>query len=676
MANNTLNPVPSSDPRDLFDNATTIDLIINSGADRIPGRFGQMLYTWGYFHRLVETAVIQIDGVITSATSQVNARRDSGIADINQSVAAVDAAEAEAKADMLATAAAIGDDLNNKRYASYAAMNADPQTRDAVVAVVDGDQDPNLNGWYAWNNTTKAWLRFLNQPANSATVDARFYRTENQLSGASELVLDGAILQALPSDNPNAVIQLIDGSPVGRIDTQRRKHFFDLEITKKSEVLEGDSGHVDRSNFPAYETLPDSPNALTYLCKDGTVALSIDTVGKKITSCLDIESSLEARPTWVFVDSPARIERNTQDPVYRLADRNYQATATIAKTGTSRFWAAWRAENKEIDPGQVTSEPGEGPGNFAVLAYSDDDCVSVKEYGYLTYSPAFPGNQIVDPMLWTDPDGRLWLFHGVIGNNQHYDGVGGAWAVICQNPNAEFPVWGQPFRLSYFGDPRRPVEVNGKWYIALDGWRFNALEPPLYMDHVGPHIYEIDWRGQKLKHIAQLPPNNNGQYSGFFETEFVQRSDGSVLALLRWGVANEPSQVQYSVSKDLMKTWTPWQDYTAAVPSSSSRMWLGRSSSGRVLLCWNNDGVRRTLTVGLSDDEGQTYAYKKVVEPDTNIQVSYPIVAFGEAGAIYVIYDNGRVTNKQIRISKVFEQDIVSGTSTPRVSVVSDPANP
>ncbi|MBF8651280.1 hypothetical protein IRZ81_10745 [Pseudomonas putida] len=164
MANNTLNPIPSSDPRDFFDNATTIDLIINSGADRVPGRFGQMLYTWGYFHRLVERAVVQIDGVIVSATNQVNARRDSGIAEINQSVAAVNAAEADAKTDMLEMAAELGNDLNNKRYTSYSAMLADPQNRDAVVGIVDGDPDESLNGWYSWDLASAAWRKFIDQP--------------------------------------------------------------------------------------------------------------------------------------------------------------------------------------------------------------------------------------------------------------------------------------------------------------------------------------------------------------------------------------------------------------------------------------------------------------------------------------------------------------------------------
>ncbi|WP_109512428.1 sialidase family protein [Pseudomonas ovata] len=172
-----------------------------------------------------------------------------------------------------------------------------------------------------------------------------------------------------------------------------------------------------------------------------------------------------------------------------------------------------------------------------------------------------------------------------------------------------------------------------------------------------------------------MPPNNGTQHSGFFETEFVQRSDGSVLALLRW--TGESSQILYSVSTDLMKSWTAWQDYNTCAPSSSSRMWLGRTPSGRLLFCWNNDLIRRTLTVGLSDDDGATYPYRVVLEPSSTGQVSYPIVEFGDNGEIFVIYDNERTAGKrQIRIAKVMEKEIVAGTSVPVVKIVSNPATP
>lgn len=401
-----------------------------------------------------------------------------------------------------------------------------------------------------------------------------------------------------------------------------------------------------------------------------TMQLSINDVnvrsGKepKIDVLMPADSNqiLERRPPIVYVDSPARIERDTNDPNYTASLRKYQATATIARTSSNRYWASWRADNKTA---------GEGPGNFAVIAFSDDKNKTFKEYGYLTYSPEHAGNQIVDPMLWTDPDGRLWLFYGVMGNNQHYDGIGGSWAVICDNPNDKNPVWGKPFRLSYYGVPRLPVQVNDAWYVAIDGWRFSAEEPPMYMDHVGPHIYKLDWKKRHVSHVAQLPPNNKGQYSGFFETEFVERKDGAVAALLRWQGKN--SQILFSVSKDGMHTWTPWQDYKVIAPSSSSRVWLGRSPSGRMVICWNNDTVRRTLTIGLSEDEGRSWKYKQVIEPNEAIQVSYPVVTFGDDGDIFAIYDSGRDTNRQIRVSKVNETEIISGSSMPEVTIISDP---
>lgn len=507
------------------------------------------------------------------------------------------------------------------------------------------------------------------QPEVMSAVGDEFYRTANHISGDSELILEGPMIMSLPRNRADASVQIVDDEEVSRIDTKRRRMILGLETHKAADVLLGSEGHSDGRGFPEFHTLATSTDALVFAAEDGSVALQVDTKNRRLITEFSLESSVEQRPPTVFVDVPPRIERNTSDPLYRLSGRVYQATATIARTGPGRYWAAWRADN---------TVAAEAPGNFSVLAYSDDGGEHVKEYGYLTYSPTHPENHIVDPMLWLDPEGNLWLFFGVLGNNKHFDGVQGSWAVICHNPNAETPVWGQPFRLSYFGDPRRPFKVNGQWYIVLDGWRFDAQYPPRYMEHVGPHVHKFDWRNQKLEHVSQLPPNNGTGYSGFFETEFVQRGDGSVLALLRWGASGQASQISYSISTDLMKTWTPWQDYTVAAPSSSSRMWLGRTPSGRLLLCWNNDQIRRTLTVGLSDDDGATYPYRVVLEPSSTGQVSYPIVDFGDNGDILVIYDNERTSGKrQIRIAKINEQQIVTQPSPPvQVFIVSDPANP
>lgn len=170
MAYNTNNPLGSSDPRDLFDNAAIFDKYMTGSDEIVYDRFDQPRWAPQAFHNLVINAKAQIDPTVAAAKDAVNASRDAGIEDIEASVAAVDAAEAAAISQMEETAANLGDDLNNKRYTSYAAMNADPQTREAVVAVVDGDPDANLNGWYSWNNTEKTWVRFVDQPAIASAV--------------------------------------------------------------------------------------------------------------------------------------------------------------------------------------------------------------------------------------------------------------------------------------------------------------------------------------------------------------------------------------------------------------------------------------------------------------------------------------------------------------------------
>lgn len=670
----TGNPVPSANPKDRWDNSIALDGVMESVADTVKSRTGKNLYTVAYFNRIVLNAQSQVAGIVSTVQTAANG----AISDIL-------GIAADTQAEMEQMAAALGSDLNVKHSSTAAGLPA--QTKDGVVAIVDADPDPEKNGWWAWKQSTATWSRLVQQPAWETKVNAHFYRTENMVTGSGDSVIDstgGTLYQSLEPNNTEAMVVLngLDESLV--IDTKNNLMKFGFKTVKSVDILDAKESYVDRTECPDFQALALNESAQMLVDPYGGMALNIDTVNRVISSEYQVEFGAEQRPPIVFVDKGPRLERNTNDPRYRLSGRVYQATATIERTGKNRYWSAWRADNKVA---------AEAPGNFTVLAYSDDDCNTFPEYGYFTFTdapteeqedaytenPFMPLNgddkHSVDPMLWQAPNGELWMFFGVFGNNKHFDGVGGCWAVICRNPNAKFPVWGQPFRLSYFADPRRPINVNGKWYIAIDGWRFSAELPPIYMGHVGPHIYEIDYINQKLKHVSQLPPNNGAQYSGFFETEFIQRGDGVVMATCRWTAGD--SGVLVSFSRDMMKTWSPWVNYTELAPAASSRTWLGRTPTGRMLYCWNNDTNRGTLTVGLSDDEGETYAHRVVLEPPATGQVTYPIVTFGDDGAIFVIYDNQRTSGRrQIRVAKVVEQEIVAGSPTVSVRIISDPANP
>lgn len=159
----TNNPVPSNDPRDLDDNAKIADRTVTGTEKVVYDRLGQPRFTLQALHSLVVDAKDEVGPIVDQAKKDVNAARTDTL----------DTAS-KAKSEMEKTAAELGSDLNNKRYSSYAEMVADPQTREAVVAVVDGDPDSNLNAWYSWNNTTKKWVRFSDQPVRDSQAKRLF----------------------------------------------------------------------------------------------------------------------------------------------------------------------------------------------------------------------------------------------------------------------------------------------------------------------------------------------------------------------------------------------------------------------------------------------------------------------------------------------------------------------
>lgn len=173
MANNTLNPMPSNNPLDFFDNSENLDLGMNSTAETFLDRFGRPRNTYQAFHNLVINAKGQIDPTVAAAKSAVNSTAQAAIAQMEE------------------TAENLGDDLNNKHFDTYAEMNQTPQTRDAVIAVVDGDPDTNLNGWYSWNNNTKKWVRFVDQPAMRSIVDYRIPDIGFQQARTMPLIVGG-----------------------------------------------------------------------------------------------------------------------------------------------------------------------------------------------------------------------------------------------------------------------------------------------------------------------------------------------------------------------------------------------------------------------------------------------------------------------------------------------------
>lgn len=68
---------------------------------------------------------------------------------------------------------------------------------------------------------------------------------------------------------------------------------------------------------------------------------------------------------------------------------------------------------------------------------------------------------------------------------------------------------------------------------------------------------------------------------------------------------------------------------------------------------------RNNLTALLSDDDGITWKYKLLL--DERNDAAYPDAKEAEDGYIYITYDWERVTQREILMARITEQDILSG---------------
>lgn len=391
---------------------------------------------------------------------------------------------------------------------------------------------------------------------------------------------------------------------------------------------------------------------------DALHSLTFDTVNGELITTFKIVDNSQNPGTSFSDEIPSMI---TGIPAgYEESNRKFQGVPSIARSG-SRYWMAWWADKNSI---------GENHGNFFVIGYSDDNCKTFTQSHTLMY-PANNNHKLLDPMLWKNPEsGEVWLFFSSMSKpGQIEDGLYGCWCTVLENPNAPRGFsWSLPVKYRNIGDPRRPIRIGGKWMQCVDVYRVTIQ--PIYPETAGCEFVEFDPRTKSTVNIGHNTPNNNGAYGGYFETELIQRMDGSLMSTTR-GASSVAGILWRSFSYDGGKTWSAQEAYTALGTVGSSRTWLGRLPSGRLLIVYNASTNRKALTIKLSEDDGETWPYSVVLEgADSPQTVSYPIVAF-DGDDIYTIYDYGRDVANEIRVTTVKETEIVAGTAVPDINIIS-----
>lgn len=331
---------------------------------------------------------------------------------------------------------------------------------------------------------------------------------------------------------------------------------------------------------------------------------------------------------------PARVIRPITEK-YDDRHRQFQCVPTLCVVDDQRIWASWYA-------GGI----GEGPDNYILVATSGD--------GGLTWSkplfaidPAGPARAF-DEILWTDPNGRVWLFWGQ--NIQGKTPVG-QWEIHTDNPqDGEKAVWTQPRRICDGVMLNKPiVDSGGRWLYPIQ-------IPSMQKYPQGAAVY-VSADGGETVELLSFGTRPDQSIQGADEHNLVERKDGSLWLTNRLKI----NGIGETTSRDGGRTWSEFKIYDEK--HTISRFFIRRLRSGNLLMVRHGEPneycARTRLTAFLSDDDGETWRGGLMIEP--RFRCSYPDGDQAPDGTIYLTYDRNRALEREIFCAKITEDDILAG---------------
>ena len=359
------------------------------------------------------------------------------------------------------------------------------------------------------------------------------------------------------------------------------------------------------------------------------------TIGVGSMGLLDRE--IQRADAALATETPAEIKVVIDDEAYRAENRQWQGIPGVEVTENGRIWACY-----------FTGGPSEPNGaNYVAYGFSDDG----GETWYDSYFIAdLAGDELrtYDPNIWVDPFGRLWCTWCQARGN--YSDLK-TWAVVLDDPDApaeELASQIEAAKPRFLADG---VKLNKPIVLANGDWMF-------FTAATSPTAITV-WASTDNGATWQVRSSVSGNGLSVTEPMAVETEEGIVLYTRIEG--KQGGGIGMAVSQDNGYTWSDYRsELEAPLRGPSSRFAITKLKSGNLLLINNASETSRTaLTAYLSADGGRTWSSSLVL--DERSEVSYPDVAQDEEGYIYVIYDKGRYSEKEIRITKFTEEDIVRG---------------
>jgi len=335
--------------------------------------------------------------------------------------------------------------------------------------------------------------------------------------------------------------------------------------------------------------------------------------------------------------NPPKIIRNpASESNYNINSRKFTGIPSLAVTREGRLWAVW----------YTGITPAEDENNYVVVSTSGDNGITWDEV--LAIDPDGPGPvRAYDPEVWTDPEGKLWIFWA-----QHIQPVRatncGVWAITTKEGGSADPEWTSPKRISDGVMMCKPVILSsGEWVLPVSFWQLTENSAKMVVSEDRGQTWSV--RGG-----VNVPEN----FRNFDEHMIVESKNGSLRMLVRtnYGIGE-------SISTDRGHNWSPL--VPSRIQHPPARFFISRLNSGSLLLVKHGPVDMKTgrshLMAFISEDDGFSWSDGLLI--DERPGVSYPDGQQTADGKIWLIYDYNRTKDQNILMTSFTEDDVVSGST-------------
>ena len=326
-----------------------------------------------------------------------------------------------------------------------------------------------------------------------------------------------------------------------------------------------------------------------------------------------------------------------KDERFLPEERKWQSAPSAAMTEHGRIFCVYSADNHVADEQNT---------NYSVCAYSDDngETFQLAFYAYHEYDV-----RMSETLLFMSPEGKLYHFWTQSYN--YFDGRGGIWCAVCEEPDAEVPEFGEARRICDGFMADNPVVLrDGRWIFPASVW--THMESPYhpFPEYEKVSVWESKDCGKTIYYLGGTVDDD----PSYTENTVYEKKDGTLVMLFRTA-----GGIRRACSEDGGITWTLPKAFV--LPHPSARFMVSRFPSGTLFIVMHYRFQGRShLTALLSEDDGETFGYPLLL--DERSDVSYPSGNVRKDGRVVLAYDRERYDAKEIMLASFTEDDLRNGS--------------